>query len=136
MENGKGFKKHEQSEVHKQAMATWKEREFREKRGQIVQNLIQVRPEYKILLKTVLNTAKYLVANGLNFQEHEENTEMQNLSGGLYLNTFSDLIFVQDPSLKGIASSLPKNVKYTSPEVQNLVIGTLAKIVRENVAQE
>ena len=27
MENRKGFKKHEQSEVHKQAMATWRERE-------------------------------------------------------------------------------------------------------------
>ena len=83
MENGKGFKKHEQSEVHKQAMATWKEREFREKRGQTVQNLIQVWPEYKIWLKTVLNTTKYLVANGLSFRGHEENTEMQNLSGGL-----------------------------------------------------
>ena len=82
------------------------------------------------------NTAKNLVANGLNFRRHEQKTEMQNLSGGLYLNAFSDLLFVQDPSLKGIASSLPKNAKYTSPEVQNEVIETLAKIVRENVSQE
>ena len=118
-------------------MATWKEREFREKRGQTVQNLIKVRPEYKIWLKTVFNTiTKYLVTNGLSFRGHEENTEMQNLSGGLYLNTLSDLLFVQDPSLKGIASSLPNNAKCTSPEVQNEVIETLAEIVRENVAQE
>ena len=97
MGNGKGFKKHEQSEVHKQAMATWKEREFHDKRGQ---NLIQVRPEYKIWLKIVFNTMKCLVANSLSFRGHKENTEMQNLSGGLYLNTFSDLLFVQGPSLK------------------------------------
>ena len=81
MQNGKGFKKHEQSEVHKQAMATWKEREFRDKRGQTVQNLIQVRPEYKIWLKTVFNTTKYLVANSLSFRGHEENTKMQNQEG-------------------------------------------------------
>ena len=43
---------------------------------------------------------------------------------------------MQDPSLKRITSSLPKNAKYTSPEVQNEVIETLAEIVRENVAQE
>ena len=65
MESGKGFKKHEQSEVHIRAMASWKEKEFREKRGQTVRNLIQVKPEYKIWLKMVFNTTKYLVANGL-----------------------------------------------------------------------
>ena len=31
MESGKGLKKHEQSEVHIRAMASWKEKEFREK---------------------------------------------------------------------------------------------------------
>ena len=42
MESGKGFKKHEQSDAHIQAMAIWKEKEFREKRGRTIQNLIQV----------------------------------------------------------------------------------------------
>jgi hypothetical protein len=137
MENGKGFKKHEQSEVHICAMASWKEKEFREKRGLTVQNLIQVRPQYKIWLKTVFNTTKYLVANGLTFRGHEENANLtQNLSGGLYLNTLSDLLFEQDPALQEIAKCLPSNAKYTSPEVQNDVIETLADIVRETVAKE
>lgn len=137
MESGKGLKKHEQSEVHIRAMASWKEKEFREKRGQTVQNLIQVKPEYKIWLKTVFNTTKYLVANGLSFRGHEENTDFDNkMSGGLYLNTFADLLFVQDPHLQEIATKLPSTAKYTSPEIQNEVIETLADIVRETVAKE
>lgn len=128
MESGKGLKKHEQSEVHIRAMASWKEKEFREKRGQTVQNLIQVKPEYKIWLKTVFNTTKYLVANGLSFRGHEENTDFDNkMSGGLYLNTFADLLFVQDPHLQEIATKLPSTAKYTSPEIQNEVIETARK---------
>ena len=42
MESGRGFKKHELSDTHMRAMATWKEKEFRQKTGQAVQNLIQV----------------------------------------------------------------------------------------------
>lgn len=137
MESGKGFKKHGQSEVHITAMASRKEKEFREKRGQTVQNLIQVKPEYRIWLKTVFNTSKYLVANGLSFRGHEENANLdENMSGGLYLNTFSDLLFPQDPHLLEIAKKLPNNAKYTSPEVQNEVIETLGEIVRETVAKE
>ena len=130
MESGKGFKKHEQSEVHKRAMVTWKEKEYREKRGQTVHNLIQVRPEHKIWLKTVFNTTKYLVANGQPFRGHEENTDFdETISGGLYLNTFFDLLFVHDPGLQGIASQLPKNANYTSPAIQNEIVETLAEIV-------
>ncbi|XP_028417407.1 zinc finger MYM-type protein 1-like [Dendronephthya gigantea] len=137
MESGKGFKKHEQSEVHMRAVASWKEKEFREKRGQTVRNLIQVKPEHKIWLKTVFNTTKYLVANGLSFRGHEENSNLEEgPSGGLYLNTFTDLIFPQDPHLQQIAKNLPTNAKYTSPEIQNDVIETLAEIVRETVANE
>ncbi|CAB3988081.1 Hypothetical predicted protein [Paramuricea clavata] len=137
MESGKGFKKHEQSEVHMRAMASWKAKEFCEKRGQTVRNLIQVRPEHKIWLKTVFNTTKYLVAKGLSFRGHEENSILEEgLSGGLYLNTFSDRIFPQDPHLQQISTNLPTNAKYTSPEIQNGVIETLAEIVRETVANE
>ena len=100
-------------------------------------NLIQVKPEHKIWLKTVFNTTKYLVANGQPFRGHEENTDfIEKIVGGLYLNTFADLLFVQDPSLQKIAMYLPKNAKYTSPEVQNEVIATLAEIVSETVAKE
>ncbi|CAB4036306.1 Zinc finger MYM-type 1 [Paramuricea clavata] len=137
MESGKGYKKYEQSEVHMRAMASWKEKEFREKRGQTVRNLIQVRPEHKIWLKTVFNTTKYLVANGLSFRGHEENSTLEEgLSGGVYLNTFSDLIFPQDPHLQQIAKNLPTNAKCTSPEIQYEVIETLAEIGRETVANE
>ena len=64
-------------------------------------------------LKTVFNTTKYLVSNGQPFRGNEENTNFNDqASGGLYLNTFTDLIFAQDPNLEEIAKQLPKNAKY------------------------
>ena len=100
-------------------------------------NLVQVKPEHKIWLQTVFNTTKYLVANGLPFRGHDENTDFnEKILGGLYLNTFGDLLFIQDPSLQKIAMNLPRNAKYTSPETQNEVIETLAEIVKETVAKE
>jgi uncharacterized protein (UPF0305 family) len=52
------------------------------------------------------------------------------------LNTFTDLHFAQDPNLEEIAKRLPKNAKYTSPQLQNEVIETLSEIVSETVANE
>ena len=52
------------------------------------------------------------------------------------MNTFGDLLFIQDPSLQKIAMHLPKNAKYTSPDTQNKVIETMAEIVKEIVAKE
>ena len=102
-----------------------------------IMNLIQVKPGYKIWLQTIFNTTKYLVANGLPFRGHDEKTNFnEKILGGLYLNTFGDLLFIQDPSLQKIAMNLPKNAKYTSPETQNEVIETLAEIVKEIVAKE
>ena len=48
---------------------------YQERHGQTVHNLIQVRPEHKIWLKTVFDITKYLVANGQPFCGHEENTD-------------------------------------------------------------
>ena len=52
------------------------------------------------------------------------------------MSTLSDLLFAQDPHLQQIAKNLPTNAKYTSPEIQNEVIETLAEIVRETVGNE
>ena len=137
MESGRGFSKHQDSEVHIRAMAKWREREYRQNHGQAVKNLIKVNPQHKIWLKTVFNTAKYLVSNGQPFRGNEENTNFNDqASGGLYLNTFTDLLFTQDPNLEEIAKQLPKNAKYTSPQLQNEVIETLSQILSETVANE
>ena len=86
METGRGFNKHQNSEVHVRAMACWRERQYRENRGQTVKNLVKLNPEHKIWLKTVFNTTKYLVANGQPFRGNDENTNFEEqASGGLYL---------------------------------------------------
>ena len=94
MERDRRFNKHEKSEVQIRGMANWKEKEYREKSGQTGQNLIQLNPEYKIWPQTVFNTTKFLVANGQPFRRHEENTDLnEQISGGLYLNTFAEAWF-------------------------------------------
>ena len=73
-------------------------------------NLVQVKPEHKIWLQTVFNTTNYLVANGLPFRGLDEKTDFsETILGGLYLNIFGDLLFIQDPSFQKIAMYLPKN---------------------------
>ena len=76
-------------------------------------------------------------ANNQPFCGNEENTDFnEQPSGGQYLNTFTDLQFAQDPHLEEIAKQVPKNAKYTSPQLQNEVIETLSEIVSETVANE
>ena len=80
---------------------------------------------------------KYLVANSEPFCGTYENTNFEEqASGGLYLKTFTDLCFAEDPNLEITAKHLPKNAKYTSPQLQNEVIETLSEIVSEMVTNE
>ena len=76
--------------------------------------------------------------NGLPLRGDEECTDMTTgeMGGGLFLSTYSDLLFVLDPDLATLARRLPKNAKYTSPEIQNDVIDVLVNIVKERIASE
>ena len=95
------------------------------------ENFDQIKP------RTVFHTTKDLVSNGWPFRGNEENTNFnEEASGGLYLNTFTDLHFAQDPNLEEIAKRLPKNAKNTSPQLQNEVIETLSEIVSQTIANE
>ena len=70
-------------------------------------------------METVFTVKKYLAVNGLPFRGDNENRDIssENFGGGLYLNTFSDLLFKLDPNLRRIAERLPANAKYTSSDM-------------------
>ena len=53
---------------------------------------------------------------------------------GLFLNTFSQLIFKVKPELKKLA--VPANAKYTSAQIQNDVIYTLQTLVKRKISSE
>ena len=59
------------------------------------------------------------------------------LSGdGLFLRTFSQLLFPLDPKLVEIHKKLPANAKYTSHDIQDEVIAVLASLTQETIAEE
>ena len=76
--------------------------------------------------------------NGLPMRGDEEQTDLAkgSMEGGLFLSTYSDLLFQLDPDLGTLARRLPKNAKYTSPVIQNDVIDVLVDIVRDRIARE
>ena len=84
-------------------------------------------PDHRTWLESVFVVVKYLVLNGLPLRGHIENTKFSSdcFGDGIYLNTYSDLLFPLNPDLKNIADKLPLNAKYTSPQIQNEVIEVL-----------
>ena len=73
--------------------------------------------------------------NGLPLRGDSEMTDFKGeISGGLFLNTFGQLLFKLDPELDALARRLPVNAKYTSPDIQNEVIKVLADLVKRKIA--
>jgi hypothetical protein len=137
--NLKGFAKHANSVQYKEAMKTWDEHKLRSSSSLSVNTLIlQKIPEHRTWMETVFNVVKFLAVNGLPFRGDVENTDFdsEDFGGGLYLNTFSDLVFKLDDNLKQIAIKLPANAKYTSSEIQNEVIEVLQSILKERIASK
>ena len=88
-------------------------------------------------LKAVFFVTRYLASNGVPFRGGTECSDVrQGLSGGLFLNTFGDLLFYFQPELKEIALRLPNNVTYVSNDIQNESICVLADIVHQKIADE
>ena len=95
-------------------------------------------PGHKIWMEAVFNVVKFLSSNGLPFRGHDENTDFisGNVSGGIYLNTFSHLLFQINPELEEISKKLPNNAKYSSPDIQNEVIDVIAKLTQRKISAE
>ena len=96
-----GFMKHASSENHQSAMAQWKEQQHRDSSDTAISTLLnKPDPEHRTWLFTVFSVVKFLVMNGLPLREDSEMTNFKGeISGGLFLNTFGQLLFKLDPEL-------------------------------------
>ena len=133
----RGFNLHEKSQQHIKAMMLWREKIKQDIAGANIHLEMhsKVVSEQMIWLESVFHVIVFLTANGLPFRGHEEQTDFNNeISGGLFLNTYADLLFRIKPELANIAQRLPINAKYTSPTIQNEVINVLVQFIRETVA--
>ena len=91
---------------------------------------------HRVRVHAVFNVVKYLACNRLPFHADEEHTDFVsgNVGGGLYLNTFSKLLFQINPELERISKRLPDNAKYSSPDIQNEVIHVIGKLLKQNIS--
>lgn len=110
------FDKHSKSVIHKSAIKSWKEHKMRETASQTVSTMVMQRiPEHQRWVEAVFLVVRFLAVNGLPLRGDDENADFSSneFGGGLYLNTFGDLLFLFDNSLREIAKKLPNNAKYT-----------------------
>ena len=100
--------------------------------------VLQRIPDHNIWMEAVFIVVKFLSSNGLPFRGHDENTDFisGDVSGGIYLNIFSHLLFQINPELEKISKKLPNNAKYSSPDIQNEVIGVIAKLTQRKISTE
>ena len=80
-------------------------------------------PEHRRWVEAVFNIVKYLTVYGLPFRGHDENTDFgsESFGGGVYLNTFGDLLFKLDENLK---------------EIQNEVISLLQSMLKTKITDK
>ena len=117
-------------------MAQWKEQQHRDSSDTAILTLQnKPDPEHRTWSFTVFSDVKFLVMNGLPQRGDSEMTDFKGeISGGLFLNTFEQLLFKLDPELDALARRLPDNAKYTSPDIQNEVIKVLIDLVKQKIA--
>ena len=118
-------------------MKLYSEHSERQKKGEEVDVQVQKRvPEHREWVEAVFDVILFLTLNGLPLRGHNENTDFNSDSaeGGIFINTFTDLLFKRNPRLKKNAQRLPANAKYTSPKIQNEVIDVLYNLVKGKVA--
>lgn len=132
-DKSKGFTKHISSQGHQFAMENWLNFTQRSSTS-VTQSLMQVTDKQKKWLFAVFIVTRYLCANGLSFRGTDESEILE--GDGLFLRTFSELIFPLDDSWKTIFEYLPQNAKYTSPTIQNEIISVLAELVKQIIAMK
>ena len=116
-------------------MEIYEEREMRKLRGcTVVASLVSLNTDHKQWLFAVFNVSRYLCANSLPFRGTNESDI--DAGDGLFLRAFSQLLFPLEEKWKKIHKNLPKNAKYTSPDIQNEVIEVLSSLVKNKIAED
>ena len=134
-EKGKGFHQHQFSFDHLKAMEIYEERNMQNLRGcTVVASLVSLNTDQKQWLLAVFNVSRFLCANSLPFRGTDESDIDE--GDGLFLRAFSQFLFPLEEKWKKIHKNLPRNAKYTSPEIQNEVIEILASLVKNKIAED
>ena len=129
----KGFAKHVTSASHVRNLSAWRDKENREKLGKTLESVAcKLDSDNRKWIEIIFIVIRYLAADGLPFRGDVESLDFEKgLSGGLFLNTLQNLVFVLQPELAALGKKMPRNAKYLSSDIQNEFIEVMADMVRE-----
>ena len=128
----KCFEVHKRSKSHEIAYSSWLEKRKRKTSGPEIKNSWKkLETDQVKWLNAVFHVTRFLSSNCLPFRG-----ERQGLSGRLFLNTSSELLFCFQPELKENALRLPKNATYVSDDIQNEAISVSADLANLQIANE
>lgn len=131
----KGLHKHDTSDTHLTNMSAWKDKENRETQKKDISLLLSadVLEKRRYYVQAIVQTISFLAKNELAFRGTWD-TETQHEEG--LFNSFFEFMISKDDKLKSCAEMMPQNAKYTSPDVQNEIIATIASMMRDEISSE
>ncbi|KAJ6648275.1 Zinc finger MYM-type protein 1 [Pseudolycoriella hygida] len=135
LEKNAGFVKHEQAVTHKSAMISWHERKTRIANNNGISELVSntVLQKRRFYMKTMIEILIFLITNEVairgswDIDNHKED--------GVFRNLF-EFEISHNKELRKCAEFMPKNATYLSPDIQNELIWTIAKITHQQIVDD
>lgn len=120
--------KHESSTAHVQAMCSWKELLNRDKNQSSIKELLTdtILEKRRYYMTSIIEVIVFLIANEVGFRGNWD--EDQHKENGLFRNLF-EFKLKDNECLRTCQHAMPRNATYTSPEIQNEIIGIIAIVV-------
>lgn len=135
LQKGKGFDQHARSTLHINHTLSWNEKLDRQKKsmeiGQILTNDVVEKRRYYV--KAIIGVIKFLVSNELALRRDYDSDTHSEL--GLFTSLFQYTL-QKDDKLQACLSVIPGNASYTSPDIQNEIIGIMADMVRNKIVEQ
>ncbi|XP_065917551.1 zinc finger MYM-type protein 1-like [Dysidea avara] len=128
---------HSNSLSHKEAMVAWEQYKINSKRGTLLPNQVDnswdvVIQENKHYIKTIAEVLLLCSRQNISIRGHREGIESSNR--GNFLEMF-ELIAKHDPVVRK-RMAITKSAKYTSPMIQNEILGCMGDIVQAKICAD
>lgn len=132
---GQGLKKHETSSNHLSAMVAWKENVMRDTNNLRISSLINdtVLEKRQYYVKEIIATIMFLAENECPFRGDWD--KLHHDESGLFQNMFKYML-KRDERLRKAQDAMPQNALYTSADIQNEIIHTIANCLRQRIVDE
>lgn len=145
LDKHKGFKKHEISHSHVEAMVIWQERKMRIEKNQSVSTMVNEKQleKNRYYIKSVVEVIQFLCVNELPMRGDGKSgggclstsSESRGEPSGLFMKLFQYTLS-KDRKLSEIMQMIPQNASYTSARIQNEIIDIMKDTVMENVVND